>query len=359
MPIGISAGAATIGAAVIGAGAGIYSSSQASKAQTQAAQTASSDELAAAEQNNALAAQIYNANAARLDPYSAMGLPAGGEYNALLGIATPTGVGAHTTPTPLPTVNPNGSASGTSGGPPFTQAQIEAMTHDGIPHNSANAQAANAAWYAAHPSGVSAGNALASVAAPAPSTPASASHPAPATTSGTTGTPSPNNAMAGFQTFYNSPTYQFPLQQGLHAVNVGYAAKGALESGAAMKALNNYAAGNAAQALGTYMDQLYRQEALGESASAALAGVGQNMVGQVSANNNNAASAAGNAALVAGQGSANNWNAIGSGVGQVAGAVAGAMGSSYHPSNALAYSTPPIYSSPTGNYIYGAGTGWS
>jgi hypothetical protein len=79
------------------------------------------------------------------------------------------------------------------------------------------------------------------------------------------------------------------------------------------------------------MDDLYRQEALGASTASALAGVGQNLVGQVSANNNNAASAAGNAALVAGQGAANNWNAVGAGIGQVAGSVAGAMGSSYAP----------------------------
>jgi hypothetical protein len=309
MPIG-----ATIGAAVVGAGAGIYSSSQASHAQTQAANQASSTELAVAQQNNALAQEIYGQNAARLDPYSAMGLPAGGEYNALLGIAVPAGA---SNPQPI---------SQTPSAPTYTGpslAQIQAMKDDGIPGNYAAAMAAYNAGHAAPTN-------AAVAAAPIPTAPAARLAPRAA------GTPSANNAMSGFQTFYNSPTYQFPLKQGLEAVNTGYAAKGALESGAAMKAIDTFAANNAAGALGTYMDALYRQEALGEGASAALAGVGQNMVSQVSANNNAAGSAAANAALVAGQGRANTYGAIGSGIGQIAGSVAGALGSSYAPTNAAA-----------------------
>lgn len=331
MPVG-----ATIGAAVIGAGAGIYGSSQASHAQSQAAQTASGDQLAATEQNNQLATNIYNANAARLDPYSAMGLPAGGEFNALLGIASPAAANPASAPPPLAPVG-TGPAGYT--GPSLEQ--IMGMQHDGIP---GNYQAAMAAYQAAQ---ASPSNAAASIAMPSAA-------PAAATPTGTpaaTGTAAPasNNALAGFQTFYNSPTYQVPLAAGLKGVNTKYAAAGALESGAAMKAINDYAAGNASQALGTYMDQLYRQEALGEGASAALAGVGQNMVGQVSANNNAAASAAGNAALVAGNGTASMWNTIGSGIGTAAGSIAGAMGSSYSPNNALAYSggTPMAVTVPT------------
>jgi hypothetical protein len=110
---------------------------------------------------------------------------------------------------------------------------------------------------------------------------------------------------------------------------------GALESGAAMKGIESYAAGHAASALGTYMDDLYRQEALGEAASSSLAGVGQNLVSQVSSNNNNAANAAGNAALVGGQASANNWNNIGSAIGTAAGSIAGAFPSSFAPNNAI------------------------
>jgi hypothetical protein len=141
--------------------------------------------------------------------------------------------------------------------------------------------------------------------------------------------------LAAWNTFYNSPAYQVPLAEGEKAVNTKYAAMGALESGAAMKGIENYAAGHAAGALNTYLDDLYRQEALGEAASSSLAGVGQNLVSQVSANNNNAANAAGNAALVGGQASANNWNNIGGAIGTAAGTIAGAFPSSYAPNNAL------------------------
>jgi hypothetical protein len=307
---------ATIGAGVIAAGGAIGASALSSSAQTSAANQASSTELAVAQQNNALAQEIYGQNAARLDPYSAMGLPAGGEYNALLGIAVPAGAS-----NPQPISQTPVVAAPTYTGPSL--AQIQAMKDDGIPGNYA---AAMAAYNAGHASPTNA----AAAAAPIPAAPTARFAQTGA------GAPSANNAMSGFQTFYNSPTYQFPLKQGLEAVNTGYAAKGALESGAAMKAIDTFAANNAAGALGTYMDALYRQEALGEGASAALAGVGQNMVSQVSANNNAAGSAAANAALVAGQGRANTYGAIGSGIGQIAGSVAGALGSSYAPTNAAA-----------------------
>jgi hypothetical protein len=163
----------------------------------------------------------------------------------------------------------------------------------------------------------------------------------PGTTTGTT-TPGSPSALSAFDQFYNSPAYQVPLTEGLKAVNTKYAAMGALESGAAMKAINDYAAGHAASALSTYMDDLYRQEALGEAASSSLAGVGQNLVSQVSANNNAAGSAVANGQLINGQASANNWNNIGSAIGTGAGAIAGALGSSYHPSNALMSVSPDI-----------------
>lgn len=155
------------------------------------------------------------------------------------------------------------------------------------------------------------------VATPTPS-------PAPAT-----GAPSAPSALSAWNTFYNSPAYQVPLAEGLEGVNTAYAAKGALESGAAMKAINNYAAGHAASALSTYLDNLYRQEALGAQAASSLAGVGTNMVSQVSSNNTAAGNAAGNAILYGGQASANNWNNIGGAIGTAAGTIGGALSSSY------------------------------
>lgn len=179
----------------------------------------------------------------------------------------------------------------------------------------------------------------------APPTPASGGTPAPTgtpTPPGTTPTPAPGtapgtpaSALSAWNTFYNSPAYQVPLAEGEKAVNTKYAAMGALESGAAMKGIESFAAGHASGALNTYLDDLYRQEALGEAASSSLAGVGQNLVSQVSANNNNAANAAGNAALVGGKAIANNWNNIGGAIGTAAGTIAGAFPSSFASNNAL------------------------
>jgi hypothetical protein len=179
------------------------------------------------------------------------------------------------------------------------------------------------------PPGASTGSGGTPTPSPSP-TPTPAPAPAPAPAPGT-GTPATGSALDPWNTFYNSPAYQVPLQEGLKGVNTHYAAIGALESGAAMKAINDYAAGHAASALNTYMDDLYRQEALGESAAAATAGVGEGLVNQVSANNNNAAAAAGNAALVGGQAASNNWNNVGSAIGTGAGQIAGALSSSYAP----------------------------
>ncbi len=66
------------------------------------------------------------------------------------------------------------------------------------------------------------------------------------------------------------------------------------------------------------MDRLAQQQGFGLTAASALAGVGQNMVNNVTANNNAAASATGNAALVQGQNTANMYGQIGSALGGLA-----------------------------------------
>lgn len=75
MPIAI----AIAGAAVIGAGASIISSNK-----------AASTAKGVATQNNALQQNIYNQNAARLDPYGQRGNVAGDRINALLGLGGDT-----------------------------------------------------------------------------------------------------------------------------------------------------------------------------------------------------------------------------------------------------------------------------
>lgn len=115
----------------------------------------------------------------------------------------------------------------------------------------------------------------------------------------------PNAASNAFSTFQNSDGYQFRLNQGEQALNTGYAAKGLIQSGAAMKGINAFAQGTASDEFQKYLGNLSNQQGVGLSGANALAGVGTNYANAVSSNNNNAATVAGNADI-AGANSVNN-----------------------------------------------------
>jgi hypothetical protein len=55
--------------------------------------------------------------------------------------------------------------------------------------------------------------------------------------------------------FTTSPGYQFRLDQGLQGVNAGYAARGLLKSGGAMKGINDYAQNTASNEYGNWFNQ--------------------------------------------------------------------------------------------------------
>lgn len=112
------------------------------------------------------------------------------------------------------------------------------------------------------------------------------------------------NAQQAYNTFLNSDGYQFRMNEGMKALNTGYAARGLIQSGAAMKGINAFAQNTASDEFGKYLGQLGNQQAVGLSAANAQAGVGTNYANQVSQNNNNAAAAAGNGAMA----NANAWN---------------------------------------------------
>lgn len=382
MPIGaIVAG----GAALVGAGASILSSSKAAKAQKEASQTAADTTLQVAQENNAFAQQMYDQNAGRLDPYSNMGLAAGGDLMSLLLGPAPNGSWSKSaTPATTPTAPtsptapgaPVGSGvtpgAGPQGGPVHTPSgglpgNQTAMPMMAMAQEPTPAMAPTNALAAVAPTGAPASPVPAVGDRPfvplpnrgeipkpidfhgdhqayqtamdqwrrtdvsTPAVPPTPGAPPPA------GTPPPTTggahpaagALSAWDTFYNSPAFQLPLNEALKGINTKYAAAGAIESGAAMKAIGNYEHDYAAGVLGQYMDQLYKQEALGAQAASSLAGVGTTLVNQVSANNTNAGNAAANAALAQGQASAGNWNNIGGAIGQAAGAIGGAFGSSY------------------------------
>jgi len=132
----------------------------------------------------------------------------------------------------------------------------------------------------------------------------------------------PTAANNAFTKYLGSSGYNFQLGQGLNAVNNNYATHGALDSGAAVKALNDYAQGQASNSFQTYLGNLNGVSNTGLSATNALAGVGTNVSNQIASNNNNAAAAQGNAAIAQG-------NAFNTGLGGLGSAVRSITSSSY------------------------------
>lgn len=324
--------------AAVGAAVGIGGAVLSSRAQTRAANTAANTAEQNTAANNALAREMYGNNSARLDPYAANGMAASNVLNGmLLGTTAPAAVAAGNVQT---------TPASTMGTAPWTYAQIAAMRNDGIRGNAERAQAELDAFYANRlssgaPAGGAATNAgypgfpYAAQPTPAPSQPktpypvmdgstASLLPGRDGVASGTGGvaTGGVNPNQSAWDQFRNSTNYQFRLNEGMKALNQGYAARGMLESGAAMRGINDYAQNFASNELGNYMNLLSQQQQMGMGAASALAGVGQNMVNNVTANNNAAASAAANAALMRGQSNANMW-------GNIAGSIGNVLGSSY------------------------------
>lgn len=108
------------------------------------------------------------------------------------------------------------------------------------------------------------------------------------------------NPMDGFRQYIQNSDYGFQFGEGSNALNSGYAGAGTLQSGAAMKAMEDYRQNLQSGYRNEYLNRLSGQQGAGLNALGAAAGVGTNYVNQVSANNNNAGTAAANAALVKG-----------------------------------------------------------
>lgn len=125
--------------------------------------------------------------------------------------------------------------------------------------------------------------------------------------------------------FYGTQFYQFPLQQGLNAVNSNYAARGLLQSGAAQKSLEGYASGVASGAFGDYLQALGSQQALGANAGSNLAGLGSNYANSLSGLSGGYA----NALTGLNSNFANNATGILSGLGNAQGQYATNVGNIY------------------------------
>jgi hypothetical protein len=150
-------------------------------------------------------------------------------------------------------------------------------------------------------------------------------------------TSAPQGAQGAFDNFLHSINYNWQLQQGQNALNSGYAGRGVLQSGDAIKRFADY---NQNMARGAYQDWFGGVENManrGYGAAAAQAGVSTNTANNIS--NLNSANANALAQIQIAKG--NNTASLIGGLGQIGGYVAG---------NVLAPT-----SSPTGSYYASGG----
>ncbi len=269
--------AAAIGLGLAGVGSAVGASSS-KKAANRAADTS----LQVAQQNNALAREIYGQNQQALSPFMQRGNAAGDQINALLGLAPANNNPAPANNNPAPNVQSYYSGANPAAAP----------WQGTIPNWAGVAPGVSFDGYGGY-------NALADYFART-TQPVGQPQPVPAAPPASQDADPLASQDDAFKKFRDSTGYQFRLGQGLDALNSGFAGSGLLQSGAALKAATEYGQNFASNEFGNYLGALQNQQGMGLSGASALAGVGQNYVGQVSGNNNSAGTAAANAALISG-----------------------------------------------------------
>ena len=257
-----------LGAAAIGAGASAISSNSASKRAAETSQTNT-------DANVGLAREIYGQNRDALNPFMQRGNAAGNAMNALLGLGGsqtqggPANVGAlpgYGAPNALSQFG--GSYAGA--GPvqidgPAAMQDARGFVGAGLPYGIGDNFIRTATVNNGMASNTQVG------AQQNPTMPAQ-------------GQTAQQAAEGAFDTFRNSTGYQFRLGEGMDGVTSAYAGIGGLQSGAAMRGINEYGQNFASNEFGNYMNALGGQQAVGAASS--LAGVGQNFAGTVIGQNN-------------------------------------------------------------------------
>jgi hypothetical protein len=94
-----------------------------------------------------------------------------------------------------------------------------------------------------------------------------------------------------YSDFYNSPDYQFSLEQGLRATKSNLASRGLSNSGRAMKELTRFGQGLASQQLNNYRNSLAAMAGVGQTATTNVASLGGQTAAGVGQSYQNAADA--------------------------------------------------------------------
>lgn len=104
------------------------------------------------------------------------------------------------------------------------------------------------------------------------------------TNTGSAGGTNTSSAQGQFSNFYNSPGYQFALQQGQQSVNRGAAASGSLYSTNNLNQLDQNAQGYASQQYNNYVNQLMGLAGYGAAGVSATSGAATTAGNNISAN---------------------------------------------------------------------------
>lgn len=260
-----------IGAVATGLGSALSSGSA-----NKNAKAAAADATATPRENNALTREIYGKNEATLSPFVQTGTAAGALLNDFYGIqpqAASTGALSGFSPSGMSGLNYAGyvnsnpdlmaefsRVSDQFGGDPAAFGEFHYNTYG-------QGEGRTVPVYGAAPAG-------------AVATPAVA--------------PSSKSAFANY--IANSD-YAFQQGEGNNAVNSGYAGKGTVQSGAAMRALEKYRQNLQSGYRQQWAGGVANQQGVGVGAAGALAGVSTNFSNTIAASNSAASEARANAAL--------------------------------------------------------------
>lgn len=263
-------------------GAAVAGSALSSKAASKGGSKAADATLAAAQENNALTRDIYNQNKETLSPFVSNGVTAGNYINAFLGL-------------------PTGATSSTSGDPNYAQyveSNPDLMADFNKVKGKFNNSLAQFGEYHWNNYGQGEGRSL------------------PGITTTTTPAVTQGQAQNAFSSYLTNSDYGYQSALGGQQVAGNYSGLGALQSGAALQALQDRQNNINQGYQGNWLNSLSGQQGTGLSGASALAGVGQSYAASVGANNTNAANAAANAALIKGQNNplANGLSTLGGGL---------------------------------------------
>jgi len=266
--------AAILGGSALLAGGSALSASSANKN----AKAASADATATARENNALTREIYSKNEATLSPFVQTGTAAGALLNDFYGIQPQA---AHAGA--LASFAPSGMSGPNYAG--YVNSNPDLMAEFSRVSDQFGGDPAAFGEFHYNTYGQGEGRTVPVYGAPSGAAPVTS---APITA------PSSKSAFANY--IANSD-YAFQQGEGNNAVNSGYAGKGTVQSGAAMKALENYRQNLQSGYRQQWAGGVANQQGVGLQAGGALAGVATNYGNTIAASNTAASDARANAAL--------------------------------------------------------------